>query len=352
MDYSICSLNVRGLGQKTKRKQMFNFLEKNQFNICFLQETHSKAEVETLWKRESKQHIFFSGRSSTSGGVCILLEKSLQFKLIYHKEIIPGKIQALKLNLDDHDIVLINIYGPNNDDVSFFETLYDFLGENDDEEYVIGGDFNTVLDSNLDKFGGIAGTHKKCREKIIASMESFDLADVWRVRNPTLRQYTWHSSSKPVIFSRLDYFLISHSFLNQISSCKIKPGFMSDHSMISMVLNLNKIERGKGYFKINNSLIFQPEYQEKIRNTINETAEINKNANPNTLWEIIKGSIRNESIKYASYKKKEQNKKESQLIEEINIIKGKLTSENDQENELKRLKKKNSRTTNFIRNRN
>ena len=172
-------------------------------------------------------------------------------------------------------------------------------------------------------------------------MESFDLADVWRVRNPTLRQYTWHSSSKPVIFSRLDYFLISHSFLNQISSCKIKPGFMSDHSMISMVLNLNKIERGKGYFKINNSLILQPEYQEKIRNTINETAEINKNANPNTLWEIIKGSIRNESIKYASYKKKEQNKKETQLIEEINIIKGKLTSENDQENELKRLKEKN-----------
>ena len=105
MDYSICSLNVRGLGQKTKRKQMFNFSEKNQFNIYFLQETHSKAEVETLWTRESKQHVFFSGRSSTSGGVCILIEKSLQFKLIYHKEIIPGKIQALKLNLGDHDIV-------------------------------------------------------------------------------------------------------------------------------------------------------------------------------------------------------------------------------------------------------
>ena len=38
-------------------------------------------------------------------------------------------------------------------------------------------------------------------------------------------------------------------------------------------------------------------------------SEVNKNANPNTLWEILKGSIRNESIKYASYKKKEQNKK-------------------------------------------
>ena len=71
---------------------------------------------------------------------------------------------------------------------------------------------------------------------------------------------------------------------------------MSDHSIISMVLTLNNIERGKGYFKINNRLILQTK-------SISEMAEINKNANPNTLWEIIKGG---ESIKYASYKKKQK----------------------------------------------
>ena len=158
----------------------------------------------------------------------------------------------------------------------------------------------------LDKFGGIAGSHKKCREQILTIKENFDLADVWRIRNPDLRQYTWHSSSKPIIFSRLDYFLISDSFVNQVNNCKINPGFMSDHSIISMVLTLNNIERGKGYFKINNSLILQMEYQNKIRKSISEMAEINKNANPNTLWEIIKGGIRDESIKYASYKKKQK----------------------------------------------
>ena len=83
---------------------------------------------------------------------------------------------------------------------------------------------------------------------------------------------------------------------------------MSDHSLVSLVLNLSKLERGKGYVKVNNSLVLQPEYQDKIRNSIKESAEINKTANPNTLWEIIKGAIRNETIKYASYKKKEQNK--------------------------------------------
>ena len=178
-------------------------------------------------------------------------------------------------------------------------------------------------------------------------MESFDLSDAWRVFNPNTRQYTWHSSSKPVIFSRLDYFLVSNSFLNQISKCKIQPGFMSDHSLVSLELNLKNIERGKGYFKINNSLVLQPEYQDKIRNVIRETAEVNKNANPNTLWEIIKGSIRNETIKYASFKKKEQNKKEIQLTDEINTIKHNLTQGNDQDNLLKRLKEKSQELQNL-----
>ena len=75
----ICDALIQ-VGQKTKRKQIFNFLEKKQFKICLLQETHSKPDFESLWKRECKNHIFFSGRSSNSGGVCILVEKLLQFK--------------------------------------------------------------------------------------------------------------------------------------------------------------------------------------------------------------------------------------------------------------------------------
>ena len=48
---------------------------------------------------------------------------------------------------------------------------------------------------------------------------------------------------------------------------------MYDDSIISMVLTLNNIERGKGYFKVNNSLILQTEYQDKIRKSISEMAK-------------------------------------------------------------------------------
>ena len=117
--------------------------------------------------------------------------------------------------------------------------------------------------------------------------------------------------------------------------------FMSHHSVISLELNLNKIEQAKGYLKVNNNLVLQSEYQDKIRNAIKETVDINKNGNPNTLWEIIKSSIRNETIKYASFKKKEQNKKENPLKEEINKIKNNLMKGNDnEEDDLKRLKEK------------
>ena len=104
----------------------------------------------------------------------------------------------------------------------------------------------------------------------------------------------------------------------------------------------------KGYFKVNNSLVIQPEYQDKIRNAIKETVDINKNANPDTLWEIIKGGIRNETIKYASFKKKEQNKKEIQLNEEINKIKNNLMKGNvNEEDDLKRLKEKDQELQNL-----
>ncbi len=63
METNICTLNVRGLGAKLKRTQIFQWLKDNDYSICLLQETHStianKKEWETDWGREA----FFSGNS-------------------------------------------------------------------------------------------------------------------------------------------------------------------------------------------------------------------------------------------------------------------------------------------------
>ena len=80
-----------------------------------------------------------------------------------------------------------------------------------------------------------------------------------------------------------------------------------------LVFDKESINEIQNCIVINFEPILQPEYQDKIRNAIKETVDINKNANPNTLWEIIKGCIRNETNMHRLRKK---NKKK-----EINLWK-------------------------------
>ena len=117
-------------------------------------------------------------------------------------------------------------------------------------------------------------------------------------------------------------------------SCKHNIGYKSDHSKVSLNIDLINLTRGPGYFKLNNSLLLDKDYQETVKKSI---AEINKEANPNTKWELIKGTIRNETIKYATYKKKETNKKEKKLTNEIKELQNKI-SESTEANVIEVLK--------------
>ena len=67
--------------------------------------------------------FYFSSRSSNSGCICIMVDKTLEYNVKEHTEIIPGKLQALRVKMIDRNITYINIYGPNNDDKSFFKSL-------------------------------------------------------------------------------------------------------------------------------------------------------------------------------------------------------------------------------------
>ena len=75
-------------------------------------------------------------------------------------------------------------------------SLFDFLEINKEHKFIIGGEFNTVLETKLDKLGGNPNTHVKSRDTIQTAMENFDLNDIWRVFNGNTMQFTWHSLSK------------------------------------------------------------------------------------------------------------------------------------------------------------
>ena len=329
MNIQLCSYNVRGLGNKNKREQIFAWVNKNNYDICLLQETHSGEGTHDAWKWEWGNEAFFSGKNNNSEGIGILISSKISCTIQKYTEILCGRMQALEIIINGKELTIINIYGPNDDDTSLFNKLEDYINENEDKNFLLGGDFNTVLETNIDKHNGKNDTHKRCRTKINHIIDTYNLIDIWREKHFGLREYTWHSSHRPPILCRLDYFLVSENVRNFVISCKHNISYKSDHCPVSITLDLSQHFQGPGYFKMNNSLLLNPDYQEIIRGSINETTTINADANPNTLWELIKGTIRNETIKYAAKKKKETNKQEHQLTNDIDKLKQDLTNVSD-----------------------
>ena len=132
--------------------------------------------------------------------------------------------------------------------------------------------------------------------------------------------------------ARLDYFIASSSLLDIISSCNIKPGYRSDHSILELNITLSNFKRGKGIWKFNYYLLKDKKYLIQMNNVIDEEMARYKmefkdcdkscsgNIDYSLILEVLSIRLRGETIKYSSNKTKKQSKREEQLIKEIEEI--------------------------------
>ena len=261
----LVSVNVRGINNFLKRRMIFRWCRKQKTDFIFLQETHSKSDTETQWKNEWGGEIILSHGSPNSCGVAILLKKGVD--CVFHSKILDpqGRYIILKAEIKDKMYMLINIYAPNKDTciIKFLNTLLSILRkENLDEEenIILGGDFNCPLNPFLDKKGGILSPRKSVVKTIESLQDELDLVDIWRIKNPTKKSFTWGQNS-PMVFCRLDYWLISNKLYDSVTETDIIPAIKTDHSAILLEFcnNVNDI-KGPSYWKMNCSLLEDDDY--------------------------------------------------------------------------------------------
>ena len=188
--------------------------------------------------------------------------------------------------------------------------------------------------------GGLTKTHHNAQKAVNEIFENLDLVDAWRVLNPDARRYTWRQT-QPAIHCRLDFFLISQSFLGNVISTDILPGFKTDHSMIILKISLHSNPRGRGFWKLNTSFLADTNYIELIKLTIQQTREEYENAdsiNPSLLWDMIKLKVREKSLSFASAKKRKTVHKEQNLEDKITLLEKEL--EQPSASELQKTNKK------------
>jgi len=82
MDLRIGSINTRGLGDKFKRREIFNWLKCKKMSVYFIQEAHCTEDNIHDWRAEWGYQALFSCCSSNKAGVAILFNNNFSFQLL------------------------------------------------------------------------------------------------------------------------------------------------------------------------------------------------------------------------------------------------------------------------------
>lgn len=249
---SLLSLNVRGLQTLETRRETFHWLKSKKVDIVFLQETHSIEEDEESWSKDWEGRILFSHGKTDARGTAILLKKHLDYFIHDHKADTNGRYVVADISVHDTRCTVANLYGPNDDDANFFTNIAGIIDNFGNSKVIIGGDFNCTLNRLIDRKG--ASNFDSCKRKralLQTWMEEAELVDIWRQLNPDKKRFTWYRRRPRPVFSRLDYFVISFDLVNATINADIKPGYKSDHSAITLELQLVERPRGNGHWKIN-----------------------------------------------------------------------------------------------------
>ena len=234
-----------------------------------------------------------------------------------------GRYLLLYCTIEGRKLLLSNVYAPNEDDEFFFTDWFTQVKRFTPEFLILGGDFNLVLDLDVDKQGGKQVTHTKSQAIVQASMKSMDLIDIWRELHPEASQYTWRKLKPTPIFVRLDFFLISDALANLVKKSEIIPGFRTDHSTVILEIELNTAKRGPGYWKMNTSLLKDRDYIDKINKVIE--IELNQEyATQKLRWEMVKLSVRNSTLQYSARKKKARDNTLTALQKKLKFTQEKL----------------------------
>ena len=141
-------------------------------------------------------------------------------------------------------------------------------------------------------------------------MTKNDLCDIFRIRNPQERRFTWRNKN-PFKQRRLDLFLISDSLQELVVDSKITPSVQSDHSAIVLKLSpSNEGERGRSYWKFNNSLPDDNHFIEglKAKNQV-YLLESSQASTPNARWDYLKYCMRQFSKNFSKDKARKRKAK-------------------------------------------
>ena len=154
MDLRLASLNGRGLRSVSRRYYLLLYLQHRGIDICCLQETRFHEGI--LSMNYLSFSAYFDGRSR---GVTWLINRRLDATRALVLSHPADRLCVLDITIKNKTFRLFGVYGPNatSELLAFFRRIEPYVIPS--KRVILVGDWNAVLDPNLDSGAIRAGTN-------------------------------------------------------------------------------------------------------------------------------------------------------------------------------------------------
>ena len=182
------------------------------------------------WFSSSGFSFVLSPGTSRSGG-CIRLYCPV-FHLVNSWCEVPGCSLLCEFTYYDATFCVLCLYAPNRNPAQdqFFNSILDTVDSS--IPTVLCGDFNTVFDRTLDRFGSsIDDASRESTPTLTRLFDSCCVIDIWRYLHPNSSSFTWNRRDGQLA-SRIDLVGCPYAWVSSVISCDILPFSFSDHCAV------------------------------------------------------------------------------------------------------------------------
>jgi exonuclease III len=345
----VVTYNIRGCKDFKKLKRINNFFQKLDFkNNCIinLQETHLNQNELNKLEYQWKYGIVSTPAINNSGGVTILYNRNYFDSILESKSFTNGRMCSLTAEKDGQVYYFLNVYAPNKgaDKIPFVEDieeeLWQVIDKHQGVQIVISGDFNIVLDKDIDSINRLQSDIENRTAIILQQlMIRFNLKDSYRsIHN--FGGFTWGRDNPNYIRSRLDMILVSKNLINNIMVSDVTNTLNeSDHKMLYSEFEIEEITYGPGIIRANSELLKDPQLRDSVDSEIKQIINCcTMNMNPHEKLDYVKMKLRNILLREGRNKTKLNNSKLHHANIEITRLQKALDNELIRHNNLKCVK--------------
>ncbi|XP_039525139.1 uncharacterized protein LOC120477561 [Pimephales promelas] len=297
----ILSWNVNGFHRK--RNEVLRNLSLLNADVVFLQETHvgpdriySTGSIKIQHLESDYNMAAFTVFKGSSRGVAVLFKKNLGCGGFNVSGDAKGRFIIVSCQIWGRDFVFVNVYNSTDEKIRFTEFTQIATHIPSSAFLVVGGDFNTVMDAELDKTSNLRNrSHRKSFDALQNFLDTLNLVDVWRCLYPEVKSFTYFDGKGQ---SRLDYYFLQSHNLSSVTACNIherpmysdKEEYISDHAPLSIQIQI----RGPKW-QFDSCLLEDEACMEQLSSTIKKISQINTRKKE-SLWPGVKVRLVCEAI--------------------------------------------------------